>query len=207
MTENTLTITFAPSDAALAQRIEADAARLSGARDTLIAVLSPQAVDDPGVQHTLDQALDADRAIVPVLAQPTKLPRLIEHLQAVDFTQGYDFEALEARVRAAQAAQSLHMKVLTPRVKAANRRAAYVVAVAAIVMFIAGLYAVGVLGIQRPDDEFEAVETQVVLTRDAYIDAALPRSTEDAANFEATVRAAAPTLRPILAATASAIAP
>lgn len=206
MAKNTLTITFAPADSALAQQIQADASRLPGVRDTLIAVISPHAANDPGVQQAIIDALDADRAIVPVMSGAVVLPRLIEHLQVVDFTQGYDFDTLAERVRAAQTVEALHMKVRTPSVKASNRRAAYVVAAAAIFMFLAGLYGVGVLGIQRPEDEYAAVETEVILTRDGYINNALPRSTEDAANFEATVRAAAPTLRPILAATATALA-
>lgn len=198
----TLTVTFAPADAALAQQIQADASRLPATRDTLIAVIAP----DPGVQQAILAALDADHAIVPVLTGSAILPKLIEHLPAVDFTQGYNFAVLAERVQAAQTADALHMKVRTPSVQAANRRAGYVVAVAAIIMFVVGLYGVGVLGIQRPEDEYDLVETEVILTRDGYIDAALPRSTEDAANFEATVRAAAPTLRPILAATATALA-
>jgi hypothetical protein len=113
---------------------------------------------------------------------------------------------LAEQVHTAQSARALHMKVRTPGVKASNRRTGYIVAAAAIVMFLLGLYGVGVLGIQRPEDEYEAVETEVILTRDSYINNALPRSTEDAANFQATVRAAAPTLRPILAATATSIA-
>jgi hypothetical protein len=201
-----LTITFATPDSALAQRIQSDAARLPSERDTLIAVLSPQAVSDPGVQQAINEALDADRAIVPVLTKPVVLPRLIEHLPAVDFSDGYDFDLLAEQVRTAQSAGAFHMKVRTPGVKASNRRTGYIVAAAAIVMFLLGLYGVGVLGIQRPEDEYEAVETEVILTRDSYINNALPRSTEDAANFQATVRAAAPTLRPILAATATSLA-
>ena len=50
------------------------------------------------------------------------------------------------------------------------------------------------------------METEIIQTRNAYIDDALPRSTDDALNFQATIDAAAPTLRPLLVATASAVA-
>src|SRR5690606_15936689 len=100
----------------------------------------------------------------------------------------------------------LQMKVHTPKTVTGNRRVGLVVAFFAIVMFLAGIYGVGVMGLQAPADEYNAVETEIVQTRNAYIDAALPRSTEDAVNFQATVDGAAPTLRPMLVATATALA-
>lgn len=203
---STLTITYHPSDAALANQIQADAERLPGGADMLIAVLSPLAINDPNVQRAINEALDRSRAVVPVLAQPTRLPKLIEHLEPIDFTQDYDFHALAKRLAQEIDSAALHLRVRTPGVRQSNRRTGYIVAAVAIIMFLVGLYGVGVLGIQRPADEYNAVETAVVLTRDHYIDLALPRSTEDAANFQVTVNAAAPTLRPLLIATATALA-
>lgn len=199
-----LTIAYHPTDAALAHQIQADAARLSAPAAALVAVLSPQAVNDPGVLHAIDQALDQNQAVVPVLAQPTRLPRLIEHLEALDLSAGYDFDALAARVAQENNPDALRLRVRTSHVQKSNRRAGYIVAAAALIMFLAGLYGVGVLGISAPPEEYNAVETEIVQTRDSYIEAALPRSTEDAANFQATVNAAASTLRPLLVATATA---
>lgn len=198
------TIVFNPTDAALAERIQTDLAQSSGHENTSVFVLSPQAIADPDVQAAVAEAIDQHRHIVPVLAKRTPLPRLIEHLEPVDFTGSYDFDRLNAWLSVP--ADELQMKVHTPKTVTGNRRVGLIVAFFAIVMFLAGLYGVGVLGLQAPADEYNAVETEIIETRNAYIDAALPRSTEDALNFQATVDGAAPTLRPMLVATATALA-
>jgi hypothetical protein len=198
------TIIYHPSDSALADRIQADVAHLAGGGGVSIVIVSPQATADPVVQAAIVEAVERRQRIVPVLAKAGPLPELIEHLAAVDFSESYDFERLAASLSAVTS--GLHMKVRTPQTIAANRRAGLVVAVLAILMFVAALYGVGVLGIQAPAAEFAAVETDVVATRNAYIDAALPHTTDEAANFQATVDAAATALRPLLVATATAVA-
>lgn len=195
---------YHPSDSALAARLQADFAQRSDLAHAVVIVLSPQALNDGAVNMGMLEALDQNLPIIPVLAQPAALPRLIEHLEAVDFTKGYDRQALEARLR--ESTNDFHMKVRTPAVKASNRRAAWVVGIIALFMFLLGVYGVGVLGIRPPQEEYDLVETEIILTRDYYIDSALPRSTEDALNFPATVDAARPTLRPLLIATATAAA-
>lgn len=195
------TFLYSPSDQALAQRIQADLAAQPTSADVVI--VSSQSARDPEVLAKLDQALDQNREIIPVLAENVPLPKLIEHLTPVDFSTSYAIDELKSRL---QTASEFHMKVLTPSTAVSNRRAGIVVGVIAVVMFAAGLYLVGVVGVQAPQEEFDYVETEIILTRDYYVDEALPRSTEDAANFQATVDAARPTLRPVLIATATAAA-
>ncbi len=199
-------ITFHPTDAALAERIRADLAirALAGYPNTSVFIFSQHTAADTDVQRALVEAVERHQRIIPVLAQRVPLPRLIEHLEPVDFSQSYDFQKLADQLTSVT--RGLQMKVLTPQTAVRNRQAGLVVAVAAIVMFLVGLYGVGVLGIQAPAEEYDAVETEIIETRNAYIDAALPRSTEDAANFQATLEGAAPTLRPLLSATATALA-
>ncbi len=198
-------IVFNKADAALAQRLERDVqAQPALAADALVVIVSAAALADAAVQRRIEAARDQGETIVPLLAEPAALPRLIEHIAPVDFTAGYAFDALAQRLRAPAA--PLQMKVLTPTARAANRRAAVIFAVLALAMFGIGLYMVGVLGLQAPAEEYNAVETEIILTRNGYIEAALPRSTEDALNFAATAAAAPPTLRPLLVATATAAA-
>ena len=197
------TIVFNPADSVLAERIRADLSGTSRDENTSIFVLSPQAVADPDVQAAVVDAIDQHRHIIPVLAKPAPLPPLIEHMEPVDFSSSYDFDRLIARLAASS--DEMQMKVLTPKTVTSNRRIGVIVAFFAIVMFVAGLYGVGVMGLQAPADEYNAVETEIIQTRNAYIDAALPRSTEDALSFQATVDGAAPTLRPLLVATATAL--
>jgi hypothetical protein len=199
-------IVYNEADAALAQRLQRDAQAQPALAATaaLVVIVSAAAVNDTALQQRIEAARDRGETVIPVRADQTALPRLIEHIAPVDFTDSYDFDALAARLSAP--AGALQMKVLTPTARAANRRAAVIFAVLALIMFGVGLYMVGVLGLQAPAEEYNAVETEIILTRNFYIDAALPRSTEDALNFEATIAAARPTLRPLLIATATAAA-
>ncbi|MBZ0294278.1 MAG: toll/interleukin-1 receptor domain-containing protein [Anaerolineae bacterium] len=195
-------VIYAPSDSEIAKRIEADFG--SQPEQDVILLVSPAANEDAQVRAALDQALDNNRRIIPVLVQAAPLPKSVEHLEAVDFTHGYNADLL--RERLAEDDGIFHMKVHTSQVRSSNRRSGTVFALLAVLMFLMGLYLVGVLGVQAPADEYNYVETEIILTRDYYVDQALPRSTEDAANFQATVDSARPTLRPVLIATATAVA-
>jgi hypothetical protein len=199
-------IVFNEADAALAERLRRDAGAhpALAASSAVVVIVSAAALADATVRRRIETARDRGEALVPLLAEPVALPRLIEHIAPVDFTEGYDIAALAERLQIP--AGALQMKVLTPAARAANRRAAVIFAVLALIMFALGLYGVGVLGLQAPAQEYNEVETEIILTRDGYIEAALPRSTEDALNFPATVEAARPTLRPLLIATATAVA-
>jgi TIR domain len=199
-----MTIVYHAADAALANRIQNELGRELNSDDHLILILSPQAVEDSAIQNAIARALDQNKLIVPVLSRVTPLPKMIEHLEAVDFTEGYNLDALVRRLSAPE--NALHMKVHTPAVQVSNRRVAYVIAAIVLIMFLGGIYLVGVMDIQAPVEEYDTVETEIIQTRDFYIDSVLPRSTEDALNFQATVDAARPTLRPVLIATATAIA-
>lgn len=191
-----------PTDSALAERLRADLAAIT--EPAVVVLVSAKASHDAAFEGALIEAIEGNQRIIPVLVEAVPLPPLIEHLRPVDFSEDYAIDDLVARLEAAPG--EMHMKVHTPRTMASNRRVGVVVGVMALIMFVVGLYGVGVLGLQAPAEEYEAVETEIIQTRNAYIDAALPRSTEDAASFQATVENAAPTLRPILAATATAIA-
>lgn len=197
-------IIYSPADGELAGKIQADLAQRPLEIDAAVLLLSPQSVADDDVQTALARAIDANRRVVPVLVKATSLPALIEHLEPVDFTQQYAFDRLEARLGAIP--REMHMKVHTPKVQATNKRTALIVAFFAVVMFLVALYAVGVLGLQAPAEEFAGIETEYIQTRNAIIDGVLPHTTEEATNFQATVDGAASTMRPLLIATATAAA-
>jgi len=87
-----------------------------------------------------------------------------------------------------------------------------VLAVAVLVMFAVGLYAVGVLHIQAPIQEFNSVDTEVALTVDKLVAPVMatyelyyPHSTQDAINYPSTLAAIPTVYRPLVAATATAI--
>lgn len=195
------TIIYIPADAQVAQAMQADTG--VAAAEAAIIVLSPQAVNDPTIEAAIVNALEHNQRIIPVLAKTTPLPRLIEHLEPLDFTEGYQPARLTERLNAMLPGE-LHLKVRTPQTIAANRRTGIIVSVVSLVVFVIALYAVSVLGIMAPAEEYDAIETEVIETQQAIMEEALPHSTEDALNFPATLEAAAPTARPFIAATATA---
>lgn len=220
-----LKITYTPKDEALAERMLADLRsasyqvediRANGAaqarQDVLLVVLSPEANDDANVRNTIITALDNGQHIIPVFAVPAELPRLIDHLGGLDFSETYDFDALGAKVEEALAGDArLPVRVRTPSVRRSNRSVGIVLGLLALLWFGLGLYGVGVLGIQAPQEEYDAVNTEVALTQAFLMNPELdrygqflPRSTDTAQNYAATLRAVPTVYRPFMAATATA---
>jgi hypothetical protein len=81
-----------------------------------------------------------------------------------------------------------------------------------ITMFLIGTYFIGIGVIRVPQQEYNELYTEVAVTRDAmigptmqYLSTILPRSTEQAVEFDATLRAIPTILRPFVALTATAI--
>jgi hypothetical protein len=193
-------VIHAVQDGELAARIEHDVQTAGlGEQVASIVILSPDMTD---IHDAIINALDSGQRIILVLAAPTPLPKMIAHLVPVDFTEGYDFEALRARLSEG----GTPMKVVTPALRQANRRVGYVVWALVIMWFLIALIFIGGGVIRRPDEEYNAVETQIILTRNYYVDANLPHTTQEAAEFASTVQAVPTALRPILSATATALA-
>lgn len=217
-----LKVISSSGDRALAERILGDFqaagyvidAKAPAHGDVAILVLSPAALTDEALQAALIGALDLSLHIVPVMTQPVKLPKLIDHLDVVNFADGYDFAVLRQQVDYEMSANApMPARVLTPSVKRSNRTTGLMLAVAVLVMFAAGLYAVGVLHIQAPVEEFNAEETMFALTRDVLAAPELeiyaqflPKSTDEAANYLPTLIAVPTVYRPLMAMTATAVA-
>ncbi len=220
-----LKIINSSSDQATAERIAADfrqagyevsAAPLTGDLvhgDLAILILSQAALVDTTIQERMIQALDLSLHIVPVMTQRVALPRLIDHLDVVDFSDGYDFALLRKQVDLELSPDAPKvMRVLTPTVRRSNRTAGIVVGVAALIMFVVGLYAVAVLHIQAPYQEFNTVDTEVAMTRDIIVAPVLkvyaqflPQNSEEATNYPATLMAIPTVYRPLMELTATAI--
>lgn len=217
-----LKIISTTADAALAERITNDFqgagyAISTGAPahgDTAVLVLSSAALNDAALQAAIERALDLSVHLVPVMVQAVQVPKLIDHLDVVDFSSDYDFPLLREQVeRELTPDAPLTVRALTPKVRRSNRTAGILVGLAALIMFAAGLYGVGVMGLQAPLKEFNNDFTALALTRDliaapelAIYAEFLPRSTEDAANYAPTLRAVPTVYRPLVALTATAVA-
>lgn len=206
-----ITITHASADADLAARLSADLSkwehtRSNGETALLIVVLSPESSADAEVQNMIIHALDSGQHIIPVLAKAAPLPKLIDHLSPIDFTATYDVQAVIARIQEHTAPGAAPpLKVRTPKVKAANQRYGYWLTILALIWFTLAVVMVGIGGLRAPVEEYNTIETQVAATIAIIIRENLPRSTEDALNFPATVQAAPTAQRPALIATATAL--
>ncbi len=209
-----ITLSYNPRNEKLAAQIHAD---LEANGHTIsqniqpggltIVILSPDAIADSHVRQTIIAALDANQHIIPVLNAPVQIPRLIENLPLLDFSTGYDSGALQARIaELTTPGAPPPLVALTPSKQKANRQAAVFIGGAALVMFVLALLGVLSGAFVPPADEFAGVETQIFLTRNYFIDQSLPRSTEDAQNFPATVERARETIQPFLILTATGIA-
>jgi hypothetical protein len=220
-----LKITYTARNEALAERILSDLRgagyqvediRANGTaqtqHDVLIVVLSPEANVDANVQNTIIAALDHSQHIIPVFAVPADLPKLIDHLEGLDFSETYDFNALREKVEEVLAPNAaLPLRVRTPTVKRSNRTVGILLGLLALLWFGLGLYGVGVLGIQAPEDEYAAIDTEAALTQAFFMNPELdryaqflPNSTNSAQNYEGTLRAVPTVYRPFMAATATA---
>lgn len=207
---------FVDHDAALAQRLRADLIAAGHAvaetpsdqaHAILVVILSPRALEDLPFQQAVVEALERHQHILPVLAAPTPLPQLINHLQALDFSKAVQPERLLAQVERLSAPDAPRvMTVLTPGRRAANRRVGLLLGIMMLGIFAVSIWGVASGIVRAPENEFASVETQVILTRAYYIDNALPRSSEDALNFAATITANPTRSRVQLIATATAIA-
>lgn len=192
----------AAADAAFAAGLREDVGDITN--EAIVVVLSPALAGDTGAMKALYDAVDAGKHVVPVMLQGGTLPEVIGNLQALDFSTGYPREALRA---ALAAPHGLTMPALTPRKRANNRAMGALIGFIVVFMFIVGLIAVGELGIQMPREEYDAVDTQAAATQHYFIDPLvqtnLPRSTEQAQQFPATLQALPTRYRPFLALTAT----
>lgn len=208
-----LILIHAPEDDALASRLRTD---LQTAGYTLnptlqsggilIVVLSAAGVANPAVNAAITQALDTGLHIIPIVIHPAALPELIDHLDALDFSQQYPFATLQTRIDQLSRAETRPpLKVRTPAVRASNRRIGIWLVALALVWFILGLVLVGFYGIQAPREEYNTISTLEFATVQVYLSRSQPRTTEDALSFPVTLQAAPTAQRPLLIATATAL--
>ncbi len=209
-----VTLLYAPRDVELAALMRDDLTNAgyeirdrveTGADNLTVIVLSPGALEDNTVVSGMVNTIDNHQHVLPVIAEDTELPRLIDHLQPLDFTDGYKRDPLLNQIKTLTGPNAPRpMTVLTPAQRKANRQVAAVVGGLVAVLFFISMYvlATGIVGV--PDDEFASVETQIYLTRNWFIDEALPFTTQEAVNFAATVERAQPSVQPFLILTATA---
>ena len=211
----TITLKYLEESAGLAGRIHDDLQSaghtinnaISATDDLVIILLSPVSARDAGIKSAMKQALENYQHILPIIALPVDLPAIIGNLPPLDFSAGYDQTTLLRRVDALTATDAPRpLTTLTDGKRHANARSGLILLGVVMVVFIGGMILLATRVVGVPEDEFAGVETQIFLTRNYYIDRALPRTTEDAENFPVTAQEALPTIQPYLILTATGIA-
>lgn len=199
-----LQITYAPSDQAQAAQMQTDlsAASLQLEHRLLLVLVSSASNANTTVQQEIRRALaDDDVRVVPVRLDAAPLPDALSDHDALDLSDGYDSGRLIRHVRRAD---------LGDDIRRSNNRLLFYLLTAALLVFVISLGAIGSGQIRAPNDEF-ATENAL---RDATIRAItnptveylLPRTTDEAQSFPATLQALDnDDLAPLLAGTATAI--
>lgn len=191
----TVTLVYPPTYSNLGERLRAD---MTAAGITVVEDIQPGReallvlvlAEDAHIAQDayIIGAADNNQHIIPVVAERVPLPAMIDNLAPLDFSQGYDKDALLGQIERLSAPNAPPpLMVLTPSRRAANRRTALWFIPLIAVLFVAAVIGI-VLGITvPPEDEFAGVETQIYLTQRYFIDQVLPQGTEQAANFEAAL--------------------
>lgn len=218
-----LNVVYALQDTALAQEVMS---RLSGKyqfQDLRQAGVSPEAgclllliysndtLKDTAARNHVYWTFDHNQNVLIVTRGQVKLPHILDHLTPVDLNADPQLAAVRAQIDYLTGDDAPKpMRVLTPSVRKANWAVASVFILLATAMFCIGLVAIGGRVVRPPEAEYNAVETAIQGTIDIEIQTELnqymnflPRSTEDAANYAATLQQVPTRYRPFMAETAT----
>lgn len=196
-----LNITCASADIKLAEQMQRDLTRVSFKMEHayLLVLVSGASKDDAAVQQAIQDAQQQQR-IVPILLDNTPIPDTLTKFPVVDFRSGYRRGTLVQHLR--------RLELGEERLKG-NRRIFGFMAFIVLIMFTASLLAISGGLVAFPQDEYateQAQEDAMIATLVYPTLAGLqPRTTDEAANFPATVEAASTRDRAFLRGTATAL--
>jgi hypothetical protein len=182
-----ISITYSADQKALAEQIRDDlaAAGMQPAHPVLIVLVSEQSNADPSVQQEIEAEKTRCHTIIPILTESVALPASLDDYKPLNMTSGYKSKTLFTRL-----SQSTMTRT---DVATANRRAMIVIGIIALVMF--GFAIVGIMGgvVAFPVKEYNEEATYEAEWVNGLIyetlEAAQPRTTQDAENFDATLEA------------------
>lgn len=203
-----LDIAFSPAQADLAQQLQQELAasrRLTNLdKSTLLVLATPQSLQDADVQQAIARAKKADKNIIPLLLEPTQLSDDIA-LYALDLT-GQDLSDKDTVKRIVN--HTLHAQI-TQQKRRTNWLLMGLIGLAALLVFFWAITSLSDGTIAFPVEEYAtenaARETMIATLVHPTLDGLQPRTTEDAANFPATVEAASTRDRGFLQGTATQI--
>lgn len=196
-----LNITCASADLKLAEKMQSDLMRIPFKMEHgyLLVLVSAASQNDVTVQQAIDAARKKQQRIVPILLDNTPQPETLIKQTPVDFRNGYKRGTLIQHLRRLELGEA--------RLQGNRRIMGFMLLIVAI-MFAAAVFAISNDLVAFPQDEYEtqqADENRMIATL-VYptLEGLLPRSTDDALNFPATVEAASTRDRAFLRGTATA---
>ncbi len=197
-----LNITCASQDLKLAEQMQQDLTRITFKMDFdyLLVLVSAASQSDETVQQAIETAHKKQQRLVPILLDNTPLPESLNKNQPLDFRAGYKRGSLIRHLR--------RLELGEDRLRG-NRRIFGAMGLIVGLMFVASVYLIGNGLVAFPQDEYateQAIEDAMIATL-VYptLEGLLPRSTNDAVNFPATVEAASTRDRAFLRGTATAL--
>lgn len=200
-----LDISFHSADERLAQQLQSELGKASFRLEhpMMLVLLTPSALADSALQRTVEQAHKKGVRIAPLLVKPITgaLPAPYAGLPIFDMSQGeYQLKRLLAFINRVDLGEAR---------LARSRRLFAFIALSAVLMFGVSLWGVGSGLVRFPSQEYateDALEfTRIQTLTFPTLDPLMPRTTEDALNFPATVEAASTRNRPFLRETATAL--
>lgn len=181
-------ITYSADQKALAEQIRDDLTRanFNAAHDALLVLVSSESNNDPSVQAEVQRAVQKGcNTIIPILTENVTLPEYLDQYKPLNFSGGYKSNVLMTRLSQTTMTQD--------EVKQANRKALLFIGGIALVMFIVAI--IGIMGgmvgfpVAEYNDEAtyqaEWINGLIVET----LEAAQPRTTQDAIEFDSTMEA------------------
>ncbi|MCA9915857.1 MAG: toll/interleukin-1 receptor domain-containing protein [Anaerolineae bacterium] len=201
-----LDIAFGPAQADLAQQLQqalaASRSLTNLDKATLLVLATPQSLQDADVQQAIAKAKKSDKNIIPLLLEPTQLPDDIA-LHALDLT-GQDLTEKNTVKRIVN--HTLRAQI-TQQKRRTNWLLMGLIGLAAFIVFFWAITSLSDGTIAFPVEvyatENAARETMIATLVHPTLEGLQPRTTEDAANFPATVEAASTRDRAFLRGTAT----
>jgi hypothetical protein len=197
-----LNITCASADLKLAEQMQQDLTRITFKMDFdyLLVLISAASQADETVQQAIETAQKKNQRLVPILLDNTPVPDTMLKNALLDFRAGYKRGALIQHLR--------RLELGEDRLRG-NRRIFAAMALIVGLMFAVAIYMVGGGLVAFPQDEYateQAIEDAMIATL-VYptLEGLIPRSTNDAVNFPATVEAVSTRDRAFLRGTATAL--
>lgn len=181
-----LNIAFAPPDQELANRIRDDLMRskLRLEHRVLIWLASPESLADEGVMRTVKQAEKDGVRLAIIKVRPVDVPEGLGEFPPLDMTQKYSLDRIVAFVN--------RVDLGAARIRR-SQRLLFFISAGVVIMFAAAIWGIISGNVRFPIEEYAtefAEELNQISTFVApTLEFIMPRTTDDALNFAATVPA------------------